>query len=291
MSERARAVVALVVAAGLFGLTFVVVKAAVQDVDPLSFVGWRFLVGGLALTALSIPTSRGVWRDGALAGVWMFAGFALQTGGLTLTGASNSALLTGLYPVFTPLLAAVVRRRAPSPWAVVGVVIGFIGTALLTVRDDVVLGAGDLLTIGCAVAFAGHVVAVSRMASRHPVIPFTATQLLTTAGLGLVFSLVFEGPDLPPATAWTAILLTGLGVSAAAFLLQVWAQTRIGPSQTAIILTLEPVFGVLGAAIVLGERLTAAGWLGAVIILAAIGLVLTRTTDEPVAEAESISPV
>lgn len=290
-SDRARGVAALVLAAALFGITFVVVKEALSEARPLAFVGWRFLVGGLVLLSLNIPTSRGVWRDGAIAGLWLFAGYAFQTAGLTTTGASNSALLTGLYPVFTPLLAAAWRRRPPSPWAVVGVVLGFFGTALLTATQGVELGRGDILTIACAVAFAGHVVTVSRMAGRHPVIPFTTTQLLTTAALGLIGSVVFEGPGLPPRSTWASIVLLGIGVSGAAYLLQVWAQTRIGPSQTAIILTLEPVFGVAAAAVLLGERLTVSGWFGAAIILGAVYLVLTRVDDEPVVEAEAISPV
>ncbi|MDX1449979.1 MAG: DMT family transporter [Acidimicrobiia bacterium] len=281
----------LTVAAFLFGVTFVVVKAAVETVDPLAFVGWRFLIGGLALLLLAIPRTNGVWRDGVIAGTWLFAGYGLQTGGLTLTGATNSALITGLYVVFVPLLAAVVRRRSPSPWAVVGVVLGFIGTALLTVRDDLTLGAGDLLTVGCAVAFAGHIVTIARQAPRHPVIPYTTVQLLTTAALGLGGSLVFEGPGLPDSSGWPAIILTGLGVSAIAYLLQVWAQNQVGPSRTAILLTLEPVFAVVAAAIVLSERLTAAGWFGAAIILGAIGLVLRKVDDDPLVEAEAISPV
>jgi drug/metabolite transporter (DMT)-like permease len=280
----------LTVAAMLFGVTFVVVKAAVEVVDPLAFVGWRFAIGGLALLALAVPRTPGVWRDGAIAGLWLFAGYALQTGGLTLTGATNSALLTGLFVVFTPLLAAVARRRAPSPWAVVGAVVGFIGTALLSARDDVVFGTGDLLTIGCAVGFAGHIVYVAHAVRRHPVIPFTTVQLLTVAALGLVGSLVFEGPGLPARAGWPAIILTGLGVSAAAFLLQVWAQHRVGPSRTAIVLTLEPVFAVAAAAVVLGERLTSAGWFGAVVIMGAITLVLTKTRDDPILQAEAISP-
>lgn len=292
-SERggAAALAGLTVAAFLFGATFVVVKSAMEVVDPLAFVGWRFLVGAAALLLLHVPTSRGVWRDGAVAGLWLFAGYALQTGGLTLTGATNSALLTGLYVVFTPLLAAVARRRAPSPWAIVGVVLAFVGTALLSIRSDLTFETGDLLTIGCAVAFAGHIVSVSRRAARHPVIAFTTTQLVTTAVLGLVLSLVFEGPGIPDRGGWPAIVMTGLGVSAVAYLLQVWAQHRVGPSRTAIMLTLEPVFAVAAAAVVLGERLTASGWLGAIVILGAILLVLTRTEDEPVAEAEAISPV
>lgn len=281
----------LTVAALLFGVTFVVVKAAMDTVDPLAFVGWRFLIGGGALLILAVPRSPGVWRDGSIAGLWLFAGYALQTGGLTLTGATNSALITGLYVVFVPLLAAISRRRAPTPWAVVGVVLGFIGTALLTVREDLTFGAGDLLTVGCALAFAGHIVTIARQASRHPVIPYTTVQLLTTAALGLMGSIIFEGPGLPDRSGWPAIILTGLGVSAVAYLLQVWAQNRVGPSLTAILLTLEPVFAVAAAALVLSERLTAAGWFGAIVIFGAIWLVLKKVEDDPIVEAEAISPV
>ena len=281
----------LMIAAFLFGVTFVVVKAAVETVDPLAFVGWRFLIGGGALLILATPTSKGVWRDGMIAGLWLFAGFALQTGGLTATGATNSALITGLYVVFVPLIAAISRRRAPSPWAVVGVVLGFVGTSLLAARDDLTFGTGDLLTLGCALAFAGHIVTISRHANRHPVIPYTTVQLLTTAVLGLVGSVVFEGPGLPDRSGWPAIILTGLGVSAIAFLLQVWAQNRVGPSRTAILLTLEPVFAVAAAAIVLSERLTTAGWFGALVIFGAISLVLAKVEDDPILEAEAISPV
>jgi drug/metabolite transporter (DMT)-like permease len=281
----------LTVAAFLFGVTFVVVKAAMDHVAPLAFVGWRFLIGGLALLVLAVPRTKGVWRDGSIAGMWLFAGYALQTGGLTITDATNSALITGLYVVFVPLLAAISRKRPPAPWALVGVVLGFIGTALLTVRDELVFDTGDLLTVGCAIAFAGHIVTVARQATRHPVIPYTTVQLLVTAALGLAGSVVFEGPGLPDGRGWPAILLTGLGVSAIAYLLQVWAQNRVGPSRTAILLTLEPVFAVAAAAVILSERLTAAGWFGALIILGAITLVLTRVTDDPMVEAEAISPV
>lgn len=289
--SQASALGGLVVAAFLFGVTFVVVKAAMETVDPLAFVGWRFLIGGGALLLLAVPRSNGVWRDGMIAGGWLFAGYALQTGGLTVTDATNSALITGLYVVFVPLLAALARRRTPSPWAVVGVVLAFMGTALLTMREDIIFGSGDLLTLGCALAFAGHIVTISRHAARHPVIPYTTVQLLTTAILGLVGSVVFEGPGLPDRRGWPAIILTGLGVSAIAYLLQVWAQNRVGPSRTAILLTLEPVFAVAAAALVLGERLTPLGWLGAAVILGAITLVLRKVEDDPIVEAEAISPV
>ena len=75
-----------------------------------------------------------------------------------------------------------------------------------------------------------------------------------------------------------------------AFLLQIWAQTIVGPSMTGVLLALEPAFGVATAAVVLGERLTPMGWLGAGLIIAAIYLVITQGEEATEIEAESVSP-
>src|SRR5690606_20162806 len=120
-------VAALVVASFLFGITCVVVKDVAADFPPLAFVAWRFAAGGVVLVALAFPSSSRLWRDGAIAGLWLFAGFAAQTMGLQLTNATNSALITGLYVVLTPLIVSAWHRRRPSPWVVVGVVGAFVG--------------------------------------------------------------------------------------------------------------------------------------------------------------------
>ena len=121
-------------------------------------------------------------------------------------------------------------------------------------------------------------------------VPFTAAQLAVTGILGLAFSLPLEGLPLPSGRVWPALLVTGVLVSAGAFLAQVWAQTQVGPGQTAIILALEPAFGVAAAALVLGERLDFAGWSGAALIVAAIYLVLATTRQSALAEAEAVTP-
>ena len=289
MSERA-AYVALITAALLFGITFVVVKDTVEAFPPLAFVGWRFMIGGAILLLLATPRSRAIWRDGAIAGTWLLGGFAFQTAGLVTTGAANSALITGLYVVFTPLLGALWRRTFPTSWVVISSVLALIGMALLTVTEDFTVGAGDVLTLLCAVGFAGHIVYLSISAHRHPVIPFTAVQLVVTGVGGLVLSAGFEGLPTPTDREWPALILTGVGVSAIAFLLQVWAQTRVGADRAAIVLTAEPVFGVLAAAVLIGERLTTSGWIGAALIMIAIQLVLAREDAHAEAEVEAISP-
>jgi drug/metabolite transporter (DMT)-like permease len=291
MRRPSVAYAALALAALLFGATFVVVKEAVTALPPLSFVGWRFLIGAAGLLALGIPRGRSIWRDGLAAGLLLFAGYALQTAGLAKTSASNSGLITGLYVVFTPLLAAAFSRRRVGLPVAAGTAVGFAGLALLTVGDGVTLAAGDLMTVGCALAFAGHIVVLARVAFRHPVVPFTAVQLLVTAVLSLGSSALVEGLPFPTVSIVPALLLTGLVVSGGAFLLQVWSQTVIGPARTAIILALEPAFAAAFAAWLLAERLTTSGWIGAGLILAGIYLVLGKAgDDDAVPAAEAVTP-
>ena len=290
MNRNRLAIGALAVASFLFGASFVVVKDAVGEMPPIGFVGWRFLVGALVLLAISRPRRGDTIADGLRAGLLLFTGSALQTRGLVETTASNSGLVTGLYVVLTPLLGAAWSRRRPHPLVVTGAMVAFAGLALLTVSDDFTLAAGDVWTVGAAIAYAGHILYLSRVASRHPVIAFTAVQLAVTAVGGLIVSGIFEPWGVPTGAALAAVIGTGLLISAGAFLLQVWAQTVLGPSRTALILALEPAFAALTGAVVLEERLGLRGLAGAMLILGGIYVVLAGTGPEddlPAAEAIS----
>lgn len=289
-SLQNRAVLALVGASFLFGATFVVVKSALDGIEPLAFVAWRFLIGAIVLAALAIPRGRLIWGHGLIAGTALFAGFALQTAGLQYTSASNSALITGLYVVFTPFLTALFAKRAPSPWVVAGAVMAFVGVYLLTGVESLTMGTGDLLTIGCALAFAIHIVVLARYAHRHPVVPFTTVQMIVTTVLAFTAGYLFEdGIAVPDRSVWGALALTGIGVTAGAYLLQVWAQTVVGASTAAVVLAAEPAFGVAAGWLVLGERLELAGWIGACLIVAAIYLVITKQRDQASREAEAVT--
>jgi drug/metabolite transporter (DMT)-like permease len=289
-SSRSRAVLALLVASFVFGATFVVVKSAVEQVPPLTFVAWRFLLGAAVLFLLAVPRGRRIWWHGSLAGLALFAGYAFQTAGLTTTSASNSALITGLYVVITPFLAAVFARRPPGWWSVIAAALSFAGLILITGADGISLGRGDLLTLACAFSFSAHIVVLSRLARHHPVVPFTAVQLTIVAALAFPTAFLIEGPMIPPSSVWGALLITGLGASAGCFVLQIWAQTVVGATTAAVVLAAEPAFAVATAWIVLGERLTPAGWAGAGAIILAIYLVVTKQTDQASLEAEAVTP-
>jgi drug/metabolite transporter (DMT)-like permease len=289
-SHRTRAILALLAAAFIFGATFVVVKSAVEKVDPISFVAWRFLLGAVFLSLFALPKGRAIWWHGSIAGIALFAGYALQTAGLVETSASNSALITGLYVVITPFLAALFARTAPTWWSVGAAAASFAGLILLTGNTDLHFETGDLLTVGCAFAFAFHIVALGRFARLHPVIPFTTVQLAVTAVLAFPLSWWADGVSLPPMSVWGAIVLTGIGVSALAYMLQIWAQTIVGAATAAIVVASESVFGVATGWIVLGERLDLLAWLGAALIVTSIFVVIAKQRDLSSLEAESVTP-
>jgi drug/metabolite transporter (DMT)-like permease len=265
----------LVAAAALFGATFVVVQEGVESAEPVPFIGVRYLVALVVLAPLAASRLRmgdaGLWRDGAAAGLALGCGYVLQTTGLQYTTPSVSAFITYLLVVFVPIISAVVLRRRPHPLTVCGVAIAVVGLALLTGGAGQGFGRGEWLTLGCAVAFAAHVVILARVAPRHDVVALTTVQVATVmVGCGLL-GFVTGGYRFG-AAGWVAAIVTGIGATAIAFLLQTWAQRIVGPTRTALVLLLEPVFAAaLGA--VLGERLGVSGVIGAALILVAVLMV------------------
>jgi drug/metabolite transporter (DMT)-like permease len=267
----------------VWGVTFPVVKAAVERVPPYGFNSVRFLLAGAALGAVAVPALRRLsgqgLRHGAVLGVALFGGYAFQTVGLQHTTASNAGFVTGMFVVFTPLLSAVVLRRAPGWAASGGVVLAAAGLALLSLGDDFVPRYGDVLVLGCAVSFAAHIVGLGAWSARHDPVALTAVQLLVAGALHTTMAAALELGRAP--VRWdggvvAAVAVTALLASAAAFLIQTAAQRHIPPTRTAIILTMEPAFAGLFGFLLLGERLIGRGWVGCGCILAGMLLAELR---------------
>jgi drug/metabolite transporter (DMT)-like permease len=281
--NRAAAAASLVGVTAIWGLTFPVVKDAIEEIPPYEFLAIRFVIAALAL-ALLFPRSVGRLRGralvaGAAAGAALGAGYALQTIGLTFTSATRAGFITGLFVVFTPALAALMLRRRPTARALGGVLLATAGLVLLVSRRlEVSFNSGDALVLGCAVAFALHVVLLGRFAPRHDIRDLTLIQMATCAAAFALISPLTEDLVVPRSGEVVfALVLTGLGASALAFTVQTWAQTHLSPTATAVTLTMEPVFAGIAGFLLLGERLTLLGWGGAALILAAMLLADVET--------------
>lgn len=268
----------LVAVTAVWGLTFSVVKEAIETIPPFQFLAIRFAIAAAAL-ALAFPKTaaglRGpVFAQGALAGAALSAGYALQTVGLQFTEATKAGFITGLFVVFTPVVAALALRRAPARLEAGGVALAAGGLLLLTSGGRAAFSRGDFLVLGCAAAFACHIVILGRYAASHDPRALALVQMGVAAVVFTAAALVTGRAAAPAgASIWYALLLTGLAASAAGYLVQTWAQRHLSPTRCAVTLTMEPVFAGVFGAVLLGERLPPLGWLGAALILAAMLLV------------------
>ena len=300
MKVRAYTLMVLVVA--VWGSTFVLIKGALAHATPAAFNLIRMT---LAFAVMAVGYHR-YWRgirrwqvlSGALDGICLATGYQFQTLGLARTTPSKSAFITGLMVVLVPLLSAIPRLRPPGGhaprWnAFAGVVLAFAGIILLTapagasasglagfLPDLGSINAGDVLTFGCAVAFAFHCIALGHTSPR---IGFQTLALLQVG-----FCALFMAVSLPfierPRVDWTPGLMGALAIAAvlataAAFSIQSWAQSVLPSTHTALILTLEPVFAWITSFLVTGERLGLIPACGAVLILA--GIAITELVPQP----------
>ena len=280
-AAQRRAEAALIVNTIIWGATFVLVKQALRDVSPVLFLALRFTLATVVLVILF----RGAWSaprnprwsltGGAIAGGFLFAGYAFQTIGLQYTTAPKSAFLTGLTAVMTPLLGAFVYRKKPRTLEIGGVLLATGGMALMTLPTapgaTMAINRGDLLTICCAVCYSAHILTLNRYSAK------ASFELVSIAQVGISALLawsLFHGMETPHVR-WTAgvcaaIAITGLFATALAFTFQAWAQRYTTSTRTALIFMLEPVFAWITSYLLTGETLSARAAAGAGLILAGI---------------------
>jgi len=272
----------------IWGSTFVVVKSALSDASPLVFLAMRFVLGAVALAIVFRPLASKFARPAGAAGRWnpviaggvaagflLFTGYVLQTVGLLYTTPSKSAFLTGLSIVMVPAFSSVLKRKLPAGPEALGVLVAAVGMALLTLEgDSLTVGRGDLLTIGCAAAYAIHILLVGHWAPKTGFQSLALVQVATAAVLALGTFWWVE----PPRLHWTpglavALIVTGLLATALAFSAQAWAQQYTTPTRTGLVFAMEPVFAWATSYVVAGELLSMRAALGAALILGGILLV------------------
>ncbi len=292
VSLRVKADLALVFVSLTWGATFVVIKAALVDASPILFVLLRFALASALLMLLFTRRARmrrpGLARAGVIIGGFLCVGYLFQTVGLVYTTPTKSAFITALSVVLVPLLLVAVFRHRLRLSTVAGVAAATAGLYFLTVPPGTfTVGRGDLLTLFCAVAFAGHIVAVGHYAPRYGAGALAVWQVAAAMVFAALVTPVAHATGLEPAVLnWTPRLIFALVVTAAlatalAFSVQTWAQRFTSPTHTALIYSLEPVFAALTSYLVFAERLSSRGLLGAGLILAGVVVAELRAGPAP----------
>jgi drug/metabolite transporter (DMT)-like permease len=271
----------LLAVTAVWGVTFVQVKDAVAIYPLFAFLTVRFALASATLAPVAAGRLRGLGKDGlragAILGILLAAGFALQTAGLERTTVSSTGFITGLYVLLTPLFAlALFRVRIPRQvWG--GVALALVGLALLS-GVEAGSSTGDLLVLASTAAQALQIVMVERYANRFDAVALAFLQTAVAFALFLAIAVALGDLSMPRGlTVWSALIVTAVFASAFAYLIQIWAQRRISATRIALIFSLETVWAGLFGYLLAGDRLGWLGWSGCALIFA--GIVLA----EPVA--------
>lgn len=289
MNRRLAAAVALVGVTAVWGSTFVVVKDAIARMPVADFLAWRFALASVAMLVLRAGSvgrlGRVGLRRGVALGLALGAGYLAQTYGLTSTPAAVSGFITGMFVVFTPLIAGLLLRRRVGGAAWAAVAVATAGLALLSLRG-LSIGTGELLTLGCAIAFAVHIVGLGEWSAQHEAGALAAVQLVTVTAMSLVAAGAGRGGLGPPPDAgvWGALVLTALAATALAFVVQTWAQSLLPPTRAAVIMTMEPVFAGIFGVVFAAERFGPRQLSGALLVL--VAMLLTELGPRGGAEGE-----
>lgn len=279
MKQR-KAELLLVSVALVWGASGTLMKIGIGDLSPFSLIFLRFGIAFLLMVLLFrrrvFPPDRGVLLRSALMGGAMFLTFTFLLFGLKTTSASTAGFLTGTAVVMVPLLELLLFRKKPRPTVWAAMVLVLIGVALLSLKEGLTIGPGGALCLVASAFNASYIVMTARFSKQADPLCLGVWQLFIASALALAAAAGTSALSLPRSRAgWVTVLGLALFCSAYGYVIQPVAQRETTPEKAGFILTLEPVFSLLFAGLILQEAFTAREALGACLIFISI-LVVNR---------------
>ncbi len=277
--RRLKADLLLLFAAVVWGTAFYFQKTAMESIGPFLFIAARGSVAALCLLPLALlearrtglPFSPGLLKAGLAAGLAFFVAAGLQQTGLITATVTNAGFLTSLYVVATPFIAWIAFRRRPARFVMPAVALAFVGIWLLGGGTIGGFSTGDGLIALSAVIWGLHMIFTSMGTPYGRPVAFTALQFAVVAVCAGIIAIAAEPITLDGLyNALPSIAFVGVLSSALTFTILAIALKDTPPTEAAILVSMEVLFAAAAGAILLGERLSLIGWIGA-------GLMFTAT--------------
>ncbi|MFL5659917.1 MAG: DMT family transporter [Ktedonobacteraceae bacterium] len=269
----------LVLVTIIWGSTFLLVKNTVKLSGPFTFVAICYGFGTLTLALIFrkrlLLITRAELISGMFIGVFLFTGYACQTIGLQYTPVSKAGFITGMSVPLVPIFSFFFLRQKPALAAIMGITLSIIGLTLISIDNEFnfVFGSGEVLILCCAVAFALHIVCISKFAPNANATNLAIVQLALTSLLSLIFMpIAHEAFISPPLIVWGAGLFMGIADIAFCLLMMNWVQQFISSTRASLLYSLEPMWAALFGYFLAGEVLSIPAWFGCGCIL--LGMII-----------------
>ena len=272
----------LLFAAAIWGSGFVAADIALEGWPPILITALRFSIAALLFLPFVLKNLKSVVAEfwpGLIIGLFLGLAFIFQTIGLLYTTPSKNAFLTATNVVITPFIYFLFGRKRVQPKNLIGAVVSLLGIGILSFDGEsfAITNLGDGLTLVCALLFACHIATTGyflkeKSRNLHAIV---FLQFGVSAIISWIAAILLE--DFPPQAAFSApgyaIVYLGIFPTLLCFFLQNFAQQKVNPNKTAIILSTEALFGTLLSVLLRGEVLTPLMGAGFILLFAAILLV------------------
>ena len=276
---------ALIITTFLWGTTFVIVKDALIECPSYQLITIRFSIAAILVIATLNKKIYSInpieMKYGILCGILLFIGYAFQNFGLIITTPSKSAFITSVSIILVPIFLIFIKQVQIKKNMWLAILIAIIGLYLLLNPQQGQMNWGDLLTFGCAISFALHIIFQDitlrdNKKIKINILRFFLVQLIIVILLSIIFSTIYETMIFEFSTNLIrAFLITGIFATYIAFILMIWAQKHISSTQTALILSLEPIFAALFSTFYWGgDVLGLFGWIGGLLIV--LGIIISE---------------
>ena len=273
MKQKVQGSLSLLLATVIWGFAFIAQSVGMDLIGPFTFQTVRCLLAVIFLVVCSFFLDRGrcsfsqslekwknpaLWKTGLICGVALFVAASLQQVGLVYTDAGKAGFITAMYIVLVPILGLFLGQKVPKI-AFFSVALAVVGLYLLSCMGVGEINRGDLLLMGCALAFAVQITCVDRFAAGLDGLRLNCVQSLVVAVLSAPFVAVTETVDLGNLlNCWMPLLFAGVLSMGVAYSLQIVGQKSLEPTTASLIMSLESVFAALGGWWLLKETMT--GW-------------------------------
>lgn len=288
MKKQLKGSLALLCGTMIWGSAFIAQSVGMDLIGPFTFQAIRCALAVVFLFLLTFVfdwkigfkkslakwKNKQLWISGGVCGAALFVAASLQQVGLIYTEPGKAGFLTAMYIVLVPILGIFLHRR-PGLNAVFSVVLALVGLYLLSFMGVSSINVGDLLLIGCALAFAVQILLIDSFAQNLDGLRLNCVQALVVAVLSLPWMLLTEELDMGNIlSCWLPLGFAGILSMGVAYSLQIVGQKNLEPTTASLIMSLESVFAALGGWLILHNTMTPRELLGCALVFG--GVILSQ---------------
>ena len=283
MKRKLQGMISLLFATLIWGSAFIAQSVGMDHIGPFTFQAVRCGLAVLFLFPLALILDKGnwkvfsrkwknpqLWKAGLICGIALFVAASLQQVGLVYTDAGKAGFITAMYIVLVPVLGLFFKQKPPKS-ALFSVILAVAGLYLLSCLGVSEVNKGDLLMMGCALAYAVQITCVDRFASGLDGVRLNCVQALVVTVLSVPFMFFTETVEFRSILiCWLPLCYAGILSMGVAYTLQIVGQQRLEPTPAALIMSLESVIAALCGWLILKETMSATELLGCGMVFAAV---------------------